>query len=314
MTVTYTQKTAASGVSATDGRFGFRIGTTDYYVSGWLGGDSTQKKFYKSTDNGATWTVQTDFLYEGHTFAAAVKGNNAYIVGSDVQYKTNTGDWNRSSNVFNGTTETWSQISADCGIQNRVLGQLCVLGDDFYLFGGQTTALKSDTVYDTVMKSTDDCATFTVINSNTRPQFKGGLHWGAVVVYRDLFWKIGGAIYDSNAVIREHDTAIYTSPDGVTWTYRCEFKGIGRHYHQLVVYNDKIWVLNGYNFAYGPNIADIWTVEFTDPVVTQTRIGDAGYSARHALSAWVTPGGILITGGSTNANTATDDVWLITES
>lgn len=295
-----------------DGTFGFNDGTYDHLVGGWTAGDVSYKTHYRSADNGANWSAQPDFDYEFHTAATAVVNNVAYLVGGDVFAVDMHADWERSSNKFE--SGAWSQIAADCDIQNRCLMGFAYHEGDFYIVGGQSDINKTD-AYHTVMKSTDNCANFTQIVADTRTVgFKGGNLWGCVVSYKGLLWKICGEVYYEGAApwLREADTAIWTSPDGVTWTHTCDFKGVGRGYPQCLVYNDKIWIFGGYHGNH-LNLDEIWTIEkLTSGRIVQTYMGTADYGGRHAMAIWAGANGIMMFGGSNNS-TAQQDCWLITE-
>lgn len=311
MALTFTQINAAAA-QACDGALGFTDGTDDYILGGWTSGTGTLDAFWKSTNNGVSFAAQTAFAYPAHTFASAKKGNVLYVVGGDVYSPINSGGYIKSSKKFEGGA--WVSIAADCGIANRCIGQLVCDGTDFYYFGGQQGELISSGVYHTVLKSTDNCATFTSILADTTPYFTGGLLWGAVVYFKGLFWKIGGAMYDSNPVIRTYVTKIYSSSDAITWTFRGNFKGIGRHYHQCVVYNNKIRLIGGYNMFYGNNIGDVWTIDWDGTNLTQVYEGTVSFTPRHAHTAWVSADGILVFGGTDNDSpTINNDLWLITE-
>lgn len=308
MTMLYRQQTnLALGM---DGCFGFFDGTANYVVGGWQSGPITYKTVYKSVDNGLTWTSEPDFDYHVHTIASTMVGNVPYLVGGDVYSPTLHGGYVRKS--FKWESGAWVQIAADCGIQDRCLAALCELNGDFYLYGGQRTFDPADGVYDTVMRSTDNCASFSVVNSDTKPTFRGGNHWGAWVTYEGKMWKIGGGIYRTTTVDREHDTAIYSTTDGVTFTYEGEFPGVGRHYHQAFVHCGKIYILGGYNGVYGPNsgnMNDSWSAQVVSGRLVWTSEGLTDFSGVHALSAWSTPNGIMVAGGSNPGTTAA--TWLI---
>lgn len=295
-----------------DGTFGFNDGTYDHLVGGWTAGSVSYKTHYRSADNGATWSAQADYAYEFHTAATAVVNNVAYIVGGDVFAPSMNGDWNRSSNKFE--SGAWSQISANCGIGDRCLMGFAYHEGDFYAVGGQSAINKTDAIH-TVIKSTNNCASFTQIVADTRTiGFKGGNLWGCVVSYKGLLWKICGEVYYEGAALwrRESDTAIWTSPDGVTWTHACDFKGYGRGYPQCIVYNDKIWIFGGFHGNHF-NLNEVWTIEKTTAGrIIQTYLGTADYGGRHAMAIWEGANGILMFGGSDNA-VPNQDCWLITE-
>ena len=315
----FTQK-STNQYFATDGVFGFNDGTYDYLTGGWAGGSTTYNYFYRSSDDGATFSAQTAFTFNAHTFQSCVANNVAYIVGGDTYNKTVGGDWKRSSHKFE--SGAWSQIAANPGIADRCLGALVYHNDDFYLIGGQYN-LTVASAYHTVLRSTDGLTTFTEVLSDTRTQgFFGGLLWGSVVSYKGLLWKIGGGVYtDTPYWCRKYDTNIFSSPDGVSWTWRGRFKGAGRNYPQCLVFNDKIYVFNGFNPLTHANVqspgnmSDYWTLELlSSGKIVQTYKGTTDWGTRHALACWLGNGGIMMFGGSGGVGgTPTRECWLYTD-
>lgn len=312
MTVSYSLINTGATEGSTDGAFGFSDGVAEYITGGWGGGTNTRKSFHKSVNGGVNFTQQSDFLWNGHSFASCIVNGVAYVVGGDVYSPINDGGFIKKSAKFE--SGTWSQISADCGIENRCIAALVYLNDDFYLIGGQEDTTKA-TAYHTVLKSTDGCANFTSILADSTPYFKGGLTWGAFCVYKGEIWRVTGGVYTDSIIYREHRTAMHSSVDGINWTYRGEFRGLGRNYPQLIVYNEKIWVIGGYNGCYGGNLADIWTIEvLASGKIVQNYVGVPDFSGRHAQTCWINSDetGILMFGGTTNSG-ATNECWLITE-
>jgi hypothetical protein len=311
--VNYTQK-SPSVAQACDGALGFSDGTNDFIAWGWISGSTSIPNLWKSTNGGSSFAAQADLPYPAHTLAAAKKANDIYVVGGDVFNPINSGDFIRSSGKFVGGV--YSQIAANCGIADRCLGQL-VYNDDtdeFLYFGGQRGVNITDGVYNTVMKSTNNCNSFTVIQADTTPYFAGGLLYGAVIYFKGLYWKICGALYDNNTAARTYVTKIFSSPDGITWTYRDDFKGIGRHYLQTIVYKNKIWLFGGYNSCYGGNLDDVWTIDWNGIRVQQQYMGTTPFTPRHAHTCWLNSQGIMFFGGTDNdAPTLNNDIWLITE-
>lgn len=315
----FTQK-AASCCQNCDGAFGFSDGTYDYVVGGWTGGSTSLKTFWRSSDSGANWSAQSDFAYKFHFASATVVNNVAYVVGGDFYNFTVDGAYRKDAYKFE--SGSWTQISADCGIGNRCLAALVHLNGDFYLIGGQSDTTKNN-VFDTVLKSTDGCANFTSLVADTKPSgFRGGLLSGAFVTYKNLIWKIGGGIYTDTSKAREYDTAIYTSPNGVDWTYRGEFRGPGRNYSQLCVYNDKIYLFGGFNditsgsHTESPgNLSDYWTIELlSSGKIVQTYKGLCDWGSRHAHAIWTNSSGVMFFGGSGKAGGfITGECWLFTE-
>lgn len=303
MALSYTLK-SNNQAFAGDGFLGYHQDGVDYLFGGWTSIGGAVNDTYTSADKGATFTQIADMYQQGHTLASAIKDNVLYVVGGDVLSPNNTS--------YKFEAGVWSQISADCGINNRVLGQLVEHNGDFYYFGGQVGLTIAAGVFDTILKSTDNCANFTSINADTKPEFYGGLHYGSVVSYKGLLWKICGGMYDNNPAIRTYDTQVFSSPDGVTWAARGMFKGVGRSYTKCIVFKNRIYLFNGANTYYGVNLDDVWSMGFSNNKVDWRYEGVAPWGTRHALEIWKSGDSLLMFGGSANpSNVETQECWEI---
>lgn len=299
---------ASAVAQVCDGAWGFWIQgeQADFIVGGWESGP-INKKVWKSVNEGVTFTAQTDCPWPFHATATTVVNDIAYIVGSDTIHITQEGSYQNGSAKYQ--SGSWSTIAANCGIANRSLCALAYLGSSFYLFGGcDSITDPNPTYFDTVMRSDDGCATFTTILADTKPQWKSNLAWGGFVSHRGKLWRIGTGINAGNS---HYDTLILSSTDGITWTYRGNFRGLGRWYHQLVSHNGSLWVFNGKNFrysgnaAYGGDMIDYWKIdELNGGKILQTYMGSTGWSNRHAPAIWSRPRGFMCFGGSGSSGSA----------
>lgn len=290
-----------------DGVFGFHGSGKEFLVGGWDGTAPTYKTVFKSANRGITWSALADFNHKFHTAATCVVNGIAYIVGGDQLSPTVDGDWRRSSHSFNTSTETWTQIAANPGIQNRCLSGMAFFNDSFYLIGGQDNN-SGTTVYDTVLRSDDGLQTFSVIQSNTRAQgFHNPLSWGTVLVHQNKLWSVCGSRH-----VDPHGKHLFKSDDGITWQYVATFEGLSRSYCQVISHNGRLWIFNGHNSTHNStgnptgNLNDVWTVDILNGGrIVQTNQGTTGWSRRHAMSIWSTPGGIMCALGSDG------DCWLL---
>lgn len=298
-------KSSSSLPTAMDGTFGFYANGYDYLVGGWDGIAPTYKTLFRSDNDGVTWAAQTDFNHKFHTAATCVVDDVAYVVGGDQLSPSVDGDWRRSSHKFE--SGSWSQIAADPGIQNRCLAGLVYYNSSFYLIGGQDDN-SGTTTYDTVLRSDDGLVTFSSIQSDTKTQgFTNPLSWGSVCVHQGLIWSICGSRH-----VGPHGKRIFSSSDGITWTYRGEFRGLSRTYCQVLSHNGKIWVFNGHNASFDSagnptgDLREYWTIEVLNGGrIVQTYKGTTGWNRRHAMSIWSNPRGIMCALGGTR------DCWML---
>lgn len=204
----------------------------------------------------------------------------------------------------------WTLISLDCGIGNRILGDLLYHNNAYYFFGGQSDLTVGST-FNSILKSTDNCASFQLLNANTIPNFYGGLSLKSFISKYNYMWKFGGGIYSNTLDNRTYDTAIWRSQDGLSWEYFGEMPCVGRHYHNLVSVGNKIYIFAGVNPSHGLNLNDIWSVEYVDNKLVWAAEGIMPFSGRHAVAGFEHQGAIIISGGSLNNNTSSSDVWRI---
>lgn len=294
-TFTWSETTPSGRPAARDGSWGFSIGSNDYIAFGWVSGANSNKEFYKSTNNGTSYTQQSDLPFtKRHTAATFNLDGSAYVVGGDA-YVYATDSW-----MYDGTS--WTQKASDCGIGNRILMGAAYLNGAFYIIGGQVGPLISQGKYDNVLRSTDNCVSFTQIA--TTP-FTGGNLWGACAAFKGRIWKVCGGIYDDTAglLLRTYPKEIYSSADGITWVYEGIFPGSGRQYHQTIVFDDKLWVIGGfYNSGMSlDNLGDTW---YSSNGVDWTQLTGSSITDLHALTAWVGSDNKIHTfGGSTDPGT-----------
>jgi hypothetical protein len=142
------------------------------------------------------------------------------------------------------------------------------LTNKFICIGGQSGSIATDQtnfpVYHKVWHSTDECATWTEVNADTRlaPNggFEGGIAYSSFIQYGGIdgrrIWKILGGVYHAfNDANRTFPREIFYSDDlGTTWSYFGLFPGSGAQYCQLKVINNVVLVCMGGNFNIGGNI------------------------------------------------------------
>jgi hypothetical protein len=305
-TYTWSETTPSGRPDERDGSFGFSIGANDFIAFGWEGNSDSLKDFYKSTNGGTSWTKQSDLPFaERHTAATFVLSDTVYVVGGDVFFPA-TDSW-----VFNGTT--WTQKASNCGIGVRNMMGATYHNGAFYIIGGQNTRYIIDGKYDNVLKSTDNCVSFTQIA--TTP-FTGGNLWGSCVSYKGRIWKICGGIYDDTSLAnRTYPKEIFSSADGITWVQEGIFPGSGRQYHQTIVWKDKIWVIGGFfgTSSPGDNLGDTW---YSTNGIDWTQLTGSAITDLHAMTAWVASTGSLHTSGGSGdpGTTLTKKYHILTES
>lgn len=105
---------------------------------------------------------------------------------------------------------------------------------------------------------------------------------GGSVVFKEKIWILGGGTYDApNTKSRNFFNDVWCSEDGIAWTQvliSAPWKP--RQFHEVASWDDKIWVLEGYNNESG-NRNDVW---FSDNGKDWTELPDTLWKEQHASS------------------------------
>jgi hypothetical protein len=126
---------------------------------------------------------------------------------------------------------------------------------------------------------------------------------GGAAVFRDRIWVLGGGTYDTPEVPdRKFFNDVWSSGDGVGWTrHLAEAPWEPRQYHEVAVFDDRLWVLEGYNAA-GGNRKDVW---YTADGVNWYEVPGTPWKRRHAASVHTFRNALWVAAG----NNMESDVW-----
>jgi hypothetical protein len=124
---------------------------------------------------------------------------------------------------------------------------------------------------------------------------------GGGAVFKDRIWILGGGTYDTPAnPQRKFFNDVWSSNDGVRWTQHVEHAPWHpREYHDVAVFDDKLWVLEGWNQQ---NRNDVW---YSAEGTNWTELPDTPWKPRHASSVFVHDGSLWVVTG----NNMESDVW-----
>ena len=255
--------------------------------------------------------------WEGRHMAGWVVFNNMlWIIGGDsnqCHYQPNA--WNSSDGAH------WNEVSNSLPWGNRVLFYTLVFQGRIWVMGGQTLVLadcpgypQTETIYNDVWNSGDGVNWTQVgeIGSLFAPTEATTVHsvWSprgvicGAVVFQGKMWVVGGGTYGSPNYLYND---VWNSSDGLNWTrVTAKAPWEARIYHDITVYDGRIWVIGGHAPNGDGNLSDVWNS--TDGVHWQ-QVPNTPWLPRHAASVSVYNGGIWITGGTTDENGSQDDVW-----
>jgi hypothetical protein len=264
-----------------------------------------------SSANGADWTLEkpNTFLdrhfdsaadWEGrHTAGYVVYQNKMWIVGGDV----NQGHYH--SDVWNSADgKRWMQVNKGQPVPwaPRALHYTLVFRDKIWVMGGQTIpnfAKAEEALYRDIWTTTD------------------GIHWdqvkpeepcwsprgmiGGYTVLKNRMWLLGGGTYDTPKFReRNYYNDVWSSADGVHWERPlASAPWEPRQYHDVAVFDDRLWVLEGYAKA---NRNDVW---HSADGVTWHEVENTPWKPRHAASVFVFENALWMVAG----NNMEQDVW-----
>jgi hypothetical protein len=289
-----------------------------WLLGGWNPGDKAHfpricnNEVWSSAD-GKAWTLEkpNTFLdrsfdptsdWEGrHTAGYAVLHDRMWIVGGDA----NQGHYH--SDVWNSADgRRWTLVNKDRPVPwgPRALHYTVAHRDRLWVIGGQTIpaiAPEKEVFYRDVWNSADGVNWEKVaVREPYWPQ-RGII--GGAAVFRGRIWILGGGTYDTNdAPNRLYFHDVWSSEDGVSWKqHTAAAPWRPRQYHDVAVFDDRLWVMEGYNKD-GGNRNDVW---HSPDGENWYELPDTPWAARHAASVFVHDGALWMVAG----NNMTPDVW-----
>jgi hypothetical protein len=266
-----------------------------------------------SSRDGATWELvkPNTFLdrsfdatrdWEGrHTAGYVVFKGRLWIVGGDV----NQGHYH--DDVWNSADgKTWTLVNKGRKVPwgPRALHYTLVHRDRIWVLGGQTIprfAPEEEVFYRDVWTSADgiDWEKLTPME----PCWSARGMIGGSVAFRDRIWVLGGGTYDTaKRPERDFRNDVWSSADGVRWQRHVEYAPwAARQYHDVAVFDNRMWVLEGYSKA-GGNRNDVW---YSADGVNWYEVPGTPWKPRHAASVFVHDQALWMVAG----NNMESDVW-----
>jgi hypothetical protein len=289
-----------------------------WLLGGWNPGDKKHfpricnNEVWSSTD-GAKWLLvkPNTFLdrtfdgthdWEGrHTAGYVVFKDRMWIVGGDVNQGHYHDDvWNSSDG------KSWALVNKGKKVPwgPRALHYTLVFKDRIWVMGGQTIpqlATEKEVFYRDVWNSTDGVRWEQVKPKEPYWSARGMI--GGSVVFKGRMWVLGGGTYDTPKVkTRNFHNDVWSSPDGVSWTRQAmEAPWGARQYHEVAVFDGRMWVLEGYSQGKG-NRNDVW---YSSDGVNWYELPRTPWKPRHAASVFVHDNALWMVAG----NNMESDVW-----
>jgi hypothetical protein len=240
--------------------------------------------------------------WEGrHTAGYAVHRGKIWIVGGDViQGHYHSDVWNSDDGV------TWSRVDADRPVPwgPRALHYTVAFEGKIWVIGGQTIpqfAPCEERFYRDVWNSPDGIDWQRVVPREPCWAARGMI--GGSVVFRKRIWILGGGTYDTpQRPERRFFNDVWSSADGASWTCHLEAAPWApRQYHEVAVFDDRMWVLEGYSETTG-NRNDVW---YSADGIEWREVPETPWKPRHAASVFVHDDALWVVAG----NNMESDVW-----
>ena len=125
---------------------------------------------------------------------------------------------------------------------------------------------------------------------------------GGSVVFGSRMWLLGGGTFETPLrPQRKLYNEVWSSADGLNWHQHPNAPWAARQFHEVAVFDDKIWVLEGYT-PDGGNRNDVW---FSEDGENWSELSGTPWSERHAASVFVFQNALWIVAG----NNMQPDVW-----
>lgn len=287
-----------------------------WFLGGWNPG--IKKAFPRICNNevwssadGRDWTLekQNTFLdksfdpnsdWEGrHTAGYAVHRDKMWIVGGDVNQGHYHFDvWNSSDG------KRWTQVNAGRPVPwgPRALHYTVAFNDYLWVMGGQVVpqfAPGPEGVRRDVWRSRDGVEWEEVPVREPAWSPRGMI--GGSAVHKDRIWILGGGTYDTPKMPeRNYYNDVWSSADGSRWTRHLhESPWTARQYHDVAVFDGRLWVTEGYARA---NRNDVW---YSEDGENWYEVPNTPWKPRHAASLYVHAGALWMVAG----NNMEPDVW-----
>jgi hypothetical protein len=262
-----------------------------YLLGGWnpdpaVMPNETCNEVWKSTNLGKTWTRllagndtlaynSTTRWRRRHMAGCVVHNNLLYVIGGDLQdtipYNANAKWPHHPNDVWSSPDgKTWTRRTLNAQWGDNVNGparghhMVASFKGKLYLMGGHSNPADGTTALNDVWESSDGGANWVrKMAHNPNPGTTRWMPRGMLtnpVEFNGKLWVIGGGTYDEPGGTRTFYNDVWTW-DGVSanWT-QVLANGVapwaGREYHNVLVHDNKLWVLGGFN--YSGNLGDVW--------------------------------------------------------
>jgi len=238
--------------------------------------------------------------WEGrHTAGYAVFRDRMWIIGGD----TNQGHY--QNDVWSSRNgRDWKLVNRAVPWGPRALHYTVVHDDQIWVMGGQTMPgfAESAEVFYRDVWTTRDGVQWNKIEPQ-EPCWSARGMIGASAVFKGRIWVLGGGTYDTpQTPSRKYHNDVWSSADGLRWQQHVKAAPWEpRQYHEVAVWDDRLWVLEGF-YREGGNRNDVW---YSSDGADWRELPNTPWKPRHAASVFVHDDALWMVAG----NNMESDVW-----
>lgn len=224
-----------------------------------------------SSPDGVSWTLERDdadpAFDRRHAHNTVRWRDRLWMIG---------GDWWRGAYnhdvVSSADGRAWTVELAQTPWADRALLVAGVHDDQLWVVGGQDLdgTPRDEFVYHNDVWRSADGVTWEQVAADAPPsetRWSGRGAVGELASFRGRLWLVGGAQYRDDAVGNTYFAEVWSTTDGASWTQHAAPPWAGRIWHDVRVWDDRLWVLFGGNDS--GNLADAW---YSDDGETWTAI------------------------------------------
>lgn len=293
-----------NGAAAFEPRDG--AGTLVYKDSLWLLGGwnpyppvnfpkGSTNQVYRSGD-GINWELATSnaLWEERHSAGYLTFNDSMWIVGGDpIQGHYQNDVWASADGV------NWVLVKDSVPWGPRVLHYTVAFDSLIWVMGGQTLpplAAGERIFYNDVWNSKDGIH-WNLVKAHAPWSPRGGIC--GQVVFKNRIWLLGGGVYETDSTLASYSNEIWNTKDGINWSLvSSNPPWNSRIYHNVVVFNDRMWVIGGAHDNIDFNIdgttnylnkKDIW---YSSDGNNWYQLEDAPWQETHASSVFVFDDGL----------------------
>jgi hypothetical protein len=317
---TWTEVTQRAAFLGRDGAGALVLNGKAYLLGGWRGpgspgfpetgapGCCDTAEVWSSTD-GANWLLETVAPWRPRHMAGWVSyAGKLWVIGGD----NNGGSYD--PDVWSSPDgRTWTQVTDSAPWSPRILHYTVAFNGALYVIGGQQ-------LYETLVPVPNPYPTEPVYYNDVW-RSTDGADWQQVsslphaigmicgsVVFKGKLWIIGGGQYaDSGfAVPGTAYNEIWSTADGVSWKQHPNAPWPARRYHNVIVYDGRLFVMAGVDAADDAPYNDVW---YSTDGESWQQLPSTPWVGRHAASAFVLGDSLYLTAGTSGGEL--NDVWAL---